>query len=155
MYNHSEFAGLSLEVQREKIKNGVAIFNSEGIEAKIFFAPFHTYDKNTLKALIRESNIRVVSDTIANNIYFENNIFFIPLQSGHAMKLPFRVVTFCYHPNIMDDKTFDYLEKFIQLHRNEFSCVSDIKFKKRKKTIYDRYLNWLYFKIRKIRNKQG
>jgi predicted deacetylase len=153
IHNRSEFAGLSLDLQSEKIKKGISILNSKGINTKIFFAPSHTYDANTLAALKKESNIRIVSDTIADNIYFENDIFFIPLQSGHAMKLPFKLVTFCYHPNTMGNNDFDELEKFIQLNHREFTCISDIEFKKRKKTIYDKLLNWIYFKMRVIRKK--
>ena len=40
----SEFAGESLEVQKEKIRSGVSILNNMGINPKVFFAPSHTFD---------------------------------------------------------------------------------------------------------------
>ena len=40
----SEFAGLSLEEQREKIRNGIEVLRKYGIEPNVFFAPAHTFD---------------------------------------------------------------------------------------------------------------
>ena len=48
--NHrSEFAGLPYEEQKRMIADGVAILRSHGINPKVFFAPAHTFDENTIK----------------------------------------------------------------------------------------------------------
>ena len=47
----SEFCGHPLEVQTEKIRKGLKKFKEENIEVKSFFAPNHTYDLNTFRAL--------------------------------------------------------------------------------------------------------
>jgi predicted deacetylase len=47
----SEFAGLPLDKQVEKIKRGKEILHQHGIDTDIFFAPAHSYDDNTLRAL--------------------------------------------------------------------------------------------------------
>ena len=47
----SEFAGLSYEKQLEKILAGQKILKEHGIETDVFFAPAHSYDLNTLRAL--------------------------------------------------------------------------------------------------------
>lgn len=65
----SEFAGISLEQQKKKIRSGVKIFRENGHDPQVFFAPSHTFDENTIKALKEESNIRIISDTIANRTY--------------------------------------------------------------------------------------
>ena len=103
----SEFAGVPLDKQKEMIRHGVDILKSHNIEPKVFFAPSHTFDENTLIALKEESNIRIISDTIANDVYLENGFYFIPQQSGRVRKLPFNVCTFCYHPNIMKNDDFE------------------------------------------------
>lgn len=145
----SEFAGLSLEDQRKKIKAGVAVFRKHGIEPKIFFAPAHTFDENTVEALKIESNISVISDTIANDVYYENGITYVPQQSGKVRLLPFKVVTFCYHPNTMDNKCFEELEAFIQKNESKFvsfpTAVSH-----REKNIVDFIVEQIYFFRRKI-----
>lgn len=148
----SEFAGLPLKLQREKIREGVKIFNEKGIESKIFFAPFHTFDLNTLKAIQLESKIRIINDTIANDIYKYNEFYFIPQQAGSVRNLPLKIVTFCYHPNEMKTKDFDKLDLFLTKNINKFITFEAINLKDRKFNIYDRILKFVYFSLRKFRN---
>lgn len=145
----SEFAGVSLKKQENKIKNGIEIFKSNGIIPDVFFAPSHTFDENTLLALKKNSDIRIISDTIANNIYFENDFYFLPQQSGRVRKLPFKFVTFCYHPNTMCDSDFNELENFIKENRNKFNGLDIKNLTKRNKNILDKFLSLLYFARRK------
>ena len=144
----SEFAGLSLENQRQKIKNGVEIFRNHGFEPKVFFAPSHTFDLNTLEALKQESNISIISDTVANKPYSQYDLTFVPQQSGRVRKLPFSVVTFCYHPNMMVEKEFIYLESFLEKYKELFSNFPIYEETKRK-SLFDLILNKLYFAKRK------
>ena len=141
----SEFAGVSLERQREKIKCGYEILKSHDIEPEIFFAPSHTFDENTLKALECETPIRVVSDTIADDVYYKESFYFIPQQSGTVRKLPFRFVTFCYHPNVMNDTDFASLKSFLEKQNQQFASYSESLLKKRKKSAMDKILSYLYF----------
>ncbi len=117
--NYSEFAGLSIDVQRDKIRKAINILKTHNIEPQVFFAPAHTFDLNTIEALKQESDIRIISDTPANNVYFRYGMTFVPQQSGRVRKLPFKIVTFCYHPNNMKDIDFEQLEKFL----NEYSFI--------------------------------
>lgn len=141
----SEFAGLPLAEQKEKIKKGNSILLEYGIHAEMFYAPSHTFDLNTLIALKEETDIRVISDTAANDIYYENEFFFIPQQSGSVRKLPFNTVTFCYHPNTMKDNDFYMLEDFLERYSNRFGAYNFKMLKKKSKSVYDRMLNKLYF----------
>lgn len=151
--NRSEFAGVSLERQKEKIKMGYDILTKKGIIPNIFFAPAHTFDENTLIALKEETNIRIISDTIANNIYFRDGLYFVPQQSGKARKLPFKIVTFCYHPNIMKDIDYENLEKFLKTENKNFISIKDVQYKERKKNILDKFFEWSYFYRRKEKNE--
>lgn len=140
----SEFAGETIDVQREKIKSGLAIMQSHGITPEVFFAPSHTFDENTIKALKEESEIRIISDTIAADIYSEYGMTFVPQQSGRVRKLPFRTVTFCYHPNTMSENDFETLEVFLRKHRKKFIAFPISECSK-KKTLFDKALSFLYF----------
>lgn len=144
----SEFAGVSLNRQKEKIRDGYEILKSNKIVPKIFFAPAHTFDTNTLNALKEESKIRIISDTIANDIYYKDEFYFIPQQSGYCRKLPFKMVTFCYHPNVMNDMDFFMLEKFIRDNKYQFIDFNKIILKKRRRVIIDEVLEKIYFKGR-------
>ncbi len=145
----SEFAGVNLKKQEEKIKKGIEIFSKNNIVPSVFFAPSHTFDKNTLLALKKNSNIRIISDTVANDIYFEDDFYFLPQQSGTVRKLPFKFTTFCYHPNTMNDFDFEILEKFLQENINKFKQLDIKKLNRRKKNIFDKFLSFLYFIRRK------
>lgn len=151
--NRSEFAGLTLEVQRQKIREGLRILNSQGIYPNIFFSPAHTFDMNTLEALKMESKIRIISDTVANDIYKQGEFYFIPQQAGHVRKLPFKIVTFCYHPNIMNENDFQKLEKFIKKHPEKIGKFQFTEIKDRKLNIMDMILAKSYFVLKKIRAK--
>lgn len=141
----SEFAGVPLEVQKEKIRKGISIMREHGINPKTFFAPSHTFDRNTLLALKAESDINIISDTIANDVYYQDDFQFVPQQSGRVRKLPFKVVTFCYHPNMMKENNFVYLEQFLEKNAVLFTKFELIVNKKRKKSILDKILEKIYF----------
>ena len=141
----SEFAGVSYEEQCRKIENGIKILEKYEMYPEIFFAPSHTFDLNTIKALREKSNIRIISDTIANDVYYKDDMYFIPQQSGKVRMLPFKIVTFCYHPNIMEEKDFNILEDFLNKYSKKFITVKEIKLKKRKLNTIDNMLRKLYF----------
>lgn len=144
----SEFAGLSLDTQKKKIRSGIAIMHSHGIEPNVFFAPAHTFDMNTLKALEEESNIRIISDTAANKPYNRWGFTFIPQQSGHVRKLPFATITYCYHPNLMKANDFQVLEEFLKIYHDSFH-VFPTEQVKREHDFIDKAVNYLYFARRK------
>lgn len=144
----SEFAGLKIDVQREKIRKGIKELRKIGIDnPQVFFAPSHTFDENTIKALKEESSIRIISDTIANDSYEEYGITFVPQQSGRVRNLPLKLVTFCYHPNMMNEKDFYDLDKFLMKHSKKFICFP-LKSVTRKRGIIDYILKKIYFIIR-------
>lgn len=147
----SEFAGLSFAEQCEKIEKAYQILKNHGILPEIFFAPSHTFDENTLKALKEKTKIRVISDTIANDVYKKGDFWFIPQQSGTVRKLPFKLVTFCYHPNMMEDKDYKVLENFLRDYKDEFICYDSELLIDRKLSLKDFLLKKLYFMKRKLK----
>lgn len=144
----SEFAGVPLEVQKDKIRKGVNIFRTHGVNPEVFFAPSHTFDENTLLALKTESDIKIISDTIACKPYSKYGMTFIPQQSGRVRTLPFNTTTFCYHPNTMQDSNFDHLEFFLKSNSKRFiSFPTEVVH--RKKNLIDIFLEQLYMRKHK------
>lgn len=153
LWKRSEFAGVSLDKQKEKIREGVKILGAYGIAPLYFFAPSHTYDSNTLKALKEESNIRIICDTIATKPYVDGEFTYIPQLGGHCteMKIP-GIWTFCLHPSAMSDANFDATEDFIKVHKDEFISFSDLDLSNLKsKSFIDKILSWVYFTRRKLK----
>lgn len=97
--NRSEFAGLSYEVQHEKLRLGLGIFASEGVRADAWVAPSHSFDWNTVKAL-ESLGLRTISDGFALAPYrAPRAVTWVPQQFANPREMPFGVWTFCCHPN--------------------------------------------------------
>ncbi len=147
----SEFAGLPYEVQEEKIEHGWKILKEHHMNPNIFFAPSHTFDNNTLHAIKEKTDIRIISDTIAYDAYKDGDFWFIPQQSGRVRKLPFKIITFCYHPNMMKERDYKILNSFLDKHRTDFiNNYMDI-LNERHLGLLDRIIRRVYFARREIR----
>lgn len=109
----SEFCGHSLEIQILRIKNGLEKFKAEKIKIKSFFAPNHTYDKNTFIAL-KSSGINEVVDGYGLMPYIENDIKFIPQLFYKVLMLPFGIQSTQIHLNKWNQKDFDNFKNFIK-----------------------------------------
>lgn len=152
LWSRSEFAGVSLEKQKEKIREGVKILRSYGIDPQYFFAPSHTYDQDTLKALKEESNIRIISDTIALKPYKRADFIYLPQIVGHCTTMPFPgIFTFCLHPTTMTEANFMTTENFLMEHKEEFVGFDDLDLTRlNDKNLFGRFLSWAYFMKRKL-----
>lgn len=153
LWKRSEFAGVPIDIQCEKIKRGLAIIKEHGLEPKYFFAPSHTFDMNTLLTLKKESNIRAISDTIAIKPYQMNDFIIIPQLGGHCtrMLLP-GVWTFCLHPNMMTEANFIQTESFLKRYQRNFVSFADLNLSNlRGKDIFSKILSKCYFLYRSFR----
>lgn len=141
--NRSEFAGLPYEEQADKIDKGWNTLLAHNIKPEVFFAPSHTFDRTTLEAIKEKTDIRVICDTIACDVYKEGDFWIIPQQSGRVRRIPLKTVTFCYHPNMMKDADYQKLESFLQ--DAQFSSYSSLKFKNRSLSLIDKIIKKVYF----------
>ena len=78
-------------------------------------------------------------------MYFEDDFYLIPQQAGKVRNLPFKVVTFCYHPNTMNDAAFEALESFFKSKSERFVAFGKIEMKKRDLSLIDEVLKKMYF----------
>lgn len=96
----SEFAGLPLERQEEKIRSGIEIFRNHGLSPRVWVAPSHTFDRSTLEALKRHSSITIISDGISFRPFQRYGFTWLPLQLwGFRHHVPMGPYTICYHPS--------------------------------------------------------
>lgn len=113
----SEFAGVPYEEQYQKLKQGKEILTQNGIQADIFMAPGHTYDENTVKALV-ENGFQFVTDGYADTSYKYNGLQFIPCKSaGNPAKRG--IDTICLHTNGMKEEDFVDVERVIRKNRKD------------------------------------
>ena len=83
----SEFAGLPLDIQVEKIREGKEVLNSHGIYTESFFAPAHSYDENTLIAL-KINGFKYMSDGKSSKPYMFHGIKCLPCRSHGCPTIP-------------------------------------------------------------------
>lgn len=152
-WNRSEYAGVPLEEQKEMIKEGLEVLKNNNLTPDYFFAPGHTFDDNTLIALRECSAIRMISDTIAFHPYIKDGFIFIPQIVGHCLNMPINgTYTFCYHPNIMKERDFENLERFLRKNKDNFISFQSIRNEHlNRKTIFDRLLSFIFFFSRDLR----
>ena len=109
----TEFCDHSFNNQLEKIKDGLNKFQKERISIRTFFAPNHTFDKNTLLAL-KECGIHEVLDGYGLMPYKENRINFIPQLFYRIIAIPFGIQCFQIHLNYYNQEDFNDFENFIE-----------------------------------------
>ena len=156
MWKRSEFSGLPLELQCDKIRRGIEIMSKNGVTPKYFFAPAHTFDENTLEALKIESDIRVISDTIALNPYKYHDFVFIPQFGGMCREMKLKgLFTFCLHPSKMNEDAFIGTEDFLRKHKTEFTSFDSIDKEKNKEIRwFEKVLQKAYFAWRSLRKME-
>lgn len=119
----SEFAGHSYEIQMEKIRMGKQILESHGIYTDIFFAPGHSYDENTIKALAA-NGFKYMSDGLSLKPYEIHNIICIPARSPGMPRLSIgtnHTAVFHTHEWAFENKRYCYHQfvNLIEQHHNE------------------------------------
>lgn len=109
---NSEFAGLPYNIQYEIIRDGKAILESHNIYTNIFFAPAHSYDKNTVRAL-SANGFKYVSDGKSPMPYNWHGITFFPVINQGAARIggkKYYTSIFHAHEWARDDKCKDYYD---------------------------------------------
>lgn len=126
---HSEFSGHSYEEQYEKIRRGKEILNAHGILTDIFFAPAHSYDENTLRALAA-NGFKYVSDGKSSKPFMRHGVLCIPCRSSGCPEVKrsgYYTAVFHAHEWMRPDKAYGYnqLKQICELYSDEIVTFSD------------------------------
>lgn len=98
----SEFAGLTEDAQRAKLRRALSIFEREGVRADAWVAPAHSFDAVTVKLLL-EAGVTVISDGFYCRPVRYLGALWIPQQFWHFRPAPAGLWTVCYHHNQFDE----------------------------------------------------
>jgi len=118
--NKSEFAGVPVEKQIKMISRAYEKFKKECIDVKIFVAPAHSFDYNTLFVLKNYTNIEYISDGFFVNPLILYGFKWIPQQLWKPKLKINGIWTICYHPESDNEEKFEILSKFIQNNNSLF-----------------------------------
>ncbi|MCR5209315.1 MAG: DUF2334 domain-containing protein [Lachnospiraceae bacterium] len=125
--SYSEFAGLSFEEQERLISHGKKVLGENGINTKIFMAPAHSYDKNTLKAL-RANGFEFVTDGFGSLPYNMGGLVFLPISFLRSRELKTDkdgITTFVVHTGMMEESDFEEYEGLLEKYRDRFVDYSE------------------------------
>ncbi len=117
----SEFAGVTFEAQQEKIAKAIAIFHAQKMFPKVFVAPSHSFDANTLKAL-QQNNIHIIADGYGIFPYTKNGFTFIPHYNNPILP-SIGIQTLDLHLNTISQKNFDAIIQLIEQKHHQFVDV--------------------------------
>jgi peptidoglycan/xylan/chitin deacetylase (PgdA/CDA1 family) len=125
LHRFSEFAGVSQDLQRDRINSGLAILREEGLKPRLFVAPRHGFDRNTLRVL-DVSGIKIISDGFARTPHLCEGLLWIPQQLWAPVSKPAGLWTICIHPNTASDALVDQLQKFLRRHDGQFTSLNRV-----------------------------
>lgn len=149
----SEFAGLPLAEQRSKIRRAWKIFLARGIEPRVWVAPGHSFDENTLRALHAETDIRVVSDGLALRTFSAHGFRWLPQQLWRFRRMPFGTWTICLHPDTLTEPEWQDLEQAVSRHREHFIGFEDVRWSRRPRGLADRLFAAAFLGLLRMRQR--
>lgn len=150
----SEFSGLPRNEQESKIRMALRIFERENVVPEIWIAPAHSFDTETLHALLK-AGIRCLSDGFSLHPYHDSDgMLWIPQQLWRFRKMPVGVWTVCLHLNRWTTADIDQfrsdLEKFKPMLTDLYSTVA--RYRKRRRSASDALFSASYKIVEKGRH---
>jgi predicted deacetylase len=120
-----EFAGAPLERQGEWIHEGLAILRRERLHPRLWVAPRHNFDTNTLRAL-RSEGISYLSDGLMRGPFLRGGVVWIPQQLWSPAEMSAGLWTICVHPNTLDEKALKKLRTFLERNAVQFTTFERV-----------------------------
>jgi hypothetical protein len=153
----SEFAGVPASTQRTWIHEGLRILRAHGLNPRIWVAPRHGFDRNTIDALGAEG-ITLLSDGFARIPFQRGGATWIPQQLWGPVDKPKGLWTICVHANTATDADISALRAFLAVHADQFTSVDRVLFRSQPTTLtlaeylYAEAALWRLKASRSIRN---
>lgn len=124
--NFSEYAGISYERQLLMLTEGRHRLKEWGIDTDIFMTPAHTYDRNTLKALVAAGFTRV-TDGFGVAPYIRSGLTFYPISKRQSDCISDinGYTTLVLHTNTMEEQDIVNFERRITERREYFIDYSE------------------------------
>jgi predicted deacetylase len=125
LHQRTEFAGLSFELQRQWIAHGLKILGDQGLTPKLWVAPRHSFDMNTLLAL-RKEGLRYISDGLARVPFTRGGVTWIPQQLWLPVPKRAGLWTICIHSNSARVPIYSKLRSFLAKHAHQFTSFDRV-----------------------------
>jgi len=147
LHRSTEFVGVSLDMQRWWVEQGLETLRAEGLKPAMWVAPRHGFDSNTLTAL-RGSGVRLLSDGFARVPFVRGGVTWIPQQLWAPVEKSKGLWTICIHTNTARESLPQQLREFLVRHAAQFTSVERVvaEFKPKRlgipERVYEAYAFW-------------
>jgi predicted deacetylase len=121
----SEFAGVDPDTQRAWIRAGFEILRGKGLDPRLWIAPRHGFDRNTLGALHAEG-VEYISDGFARVPHRRHGVIWLPQQLWSPVKKSKGLWTICLHPHTAKDMDVERLRGFLMTHSLQFTSFDRV-----------------------------
>lgn len=121
----SEFGGVAFERQFQWIEAGLASLWSCGLKPRLWVAPRHGFDRNTLRAL-RQAGLAYLSDGLTRVPVRRGGVLWIPQQLWRPAEKARGLWTICIHPNTMNGTDAAELQAFLRAHAARFTSFERV-----------------------------
>jgi predicted deacetylase len=125
IHRRSEFAGVDLATQREWIQAGLKILHDQGLNPRLWVAPRHGFDRNTLRAM-GEAGVEFISDGLARIPHRRYGITWIPQQLWAPVVKSKGLWTICIHPWAARGAEIESLRSFLRNHASQFTSFDRV-----------------------------
>jgi predicted deacetylase len=125
LHRHSEFAGVPMITQQKWIAEGLRILRNNGLNPRIWVAPRHGFDRQTLLAL-RSEGIKLISDGFARIPFVREGLTWIPQQLWQPVDKDKGLWTICIHANTSSASQVDRFHAFLRDHTDQFTHVDHV-----------------------------
>lgn len=140
----SEFAGHPYFEQKNRIERGKRYLEEHGIETDIFFAPGHSYDRITLRAL-KDAGFHYMSDGKHENVICRCGIICVPCKySIHKGYDRSGLHTVVLHTNLWTESDITYFEEICAKLNDSICSFEDIVKLKRDTTFIELIKEWFF-----------
>jgi len=157
LHRHSEFAGRPAVTQQQWIESGLQILRGHGLDPRIWVAPRHGFDLNTLAAL-KWVGIKMLSDGLARIPFERGGLIWIPQQLWGPVEKSAGVWTICVHPNTAREEQVKQLRDFLRVHAAQFTSVDRVieEFAPQGLSVSERiYEGLALWRVRLVRGRGG
>jgi predicted deacetylase len=125
LHRQTEFAGVDPVLQRQWVRSGLAILREHKLNPRLFVAPRHGFDRNTLRAL-KEEGLDVLSDGFARRSITRHEIVWIPQQLWEPVPKRTGLWTICIHTNTAPASLEQTLDTFLRNHARDFTTFDHV-----------------------------
>jgi predicted deacetylase len=121
----TEFAGIRADLQEEKLRRGVDIFERQKLRPRVWIAPKHSFDATTVNLLSR-LGFQIICDGYFRYPFVAGDMLWVPQQLFCFRPAPPGVWTVCFHHNHWTAEVIAKFREDLKRYRSQISSLEEV-----------------------------